>query len=90
MSEMTTLNLTQQAVHNIHKMNDHVRHILAEEGPTERYAKAAGSLARSLTAMIGLGGRITADGDLSLYCMNDRIHYGVNYDRHSDTWSVNS
>jgi hypothetical protein len=72
-----------------HVIADHYGH-----GGAEHLA-ALESFATSITAMLGLGGRITADGDLSLYGVSPTIHFGVNWspdrrDQLVGTWSVNS
>lgn len=54
------------------------------------YTKTVRSLAYSITSMIGLGGHVAADGELSLICFNEYLTYGVNFSRSDNTWSVNS
>lgn len=51
--------------------------------------KQAESLLVSLRAVFGLGGKIYAEDDLSLYGVSF-IHYGMIYHRSTGTWSVHS
>lgn len=79
-----TIEITEQAQKVIVTMRDmlsHVRHAIGENDPM--YVKMAESLAFSLTTMLGLGGRITSDGDCELYCVGPYLTYGVNF--HSKT-----
>jgi hypothetical protein len=100
-TENKTLELTQEALKTLHAMGDKVREIGANYGrESKEFSKAASSLAFSLIQMLNLGGRISKDGELSLYCVTNNdvpyLHdFGVNYHRSDkdDTygeWSVNS
>lgn len=75
-----TLEITDEASKVIVNMRDKLsqaRHAIGENDPM--YVKMAESLAFSLITMLGLGGRITADGDVDLYCVGEFITYGVNF-----------
>jgi hypothetical protein len=66
-----------QVISNMQARLNTVAHGIGEHH--EATTKMALSLSRSLIQMMRLGGRITADGELSLYCRNDYIDYGVNF-----------
>ena len=73
----TTISFSPQAVETIQRMADHVSRLGAfYGGDSPEACRAAASLARSLAAVIGLGGRITKDSDLGLYGASF-IAYGV-------------
>lgn len=75
-----TIEITDDASKVIVNMRDklsNVRHAIGENDPM--YVKMAESLAFSLTTMLGLGGKITSDGDVELYCIGEYITYGVNF-----------
>lgn len=78
-----TLRFSPLAVKTLHAMSDHVLWLREHFGEdSSEHVRAAASLARSLVAMIGLGGEVTRDGDLSLYGVSDTgLHYGVNFSR---------
>ena len=75
-----TVEITNDAVQVMQRMWNRVSAIGDGYGyRSEEYMQAAQSLSRSLVAMHGLKpARITADGELSLYCIGN-IHFGVNW-----------
>lgn len=76
------IDFTPEAKTTINAMNDHCNKIEAMFGPDHEYTiKANRSLRGALVTMIGLGGRIGKDGDLSLFGSNEFIAYGVNFSR---------
>lgn len=73
----TVIAFDQRAVQTIQRMGDHVATLRSFYGEhSAEHGRAAASLAHSLQAMIGLGGRVSQDGQLGLYAVSD-IHYGV-------------
>jgi hypothetical protein len=88
---------TPEAKTTITEMENQVRKIAVYYGEnSDLYRNASDSLRRSLVALIGLGGRVSKDtSELSLFCHNEFIAYGVNWSpnwefEHAGTWSVNS
>lgn len=52
--------------------------VAAAYGPaSDEYLKMVGSLTQAMSNMFRLGGRVTKDGELSLYVVARSIHYGV-------------
>ena len=95
------LGFTPEAKNTVSAMRGRVQEIGAAFGrESKEFADAASSLAMSLSSMIGLGGNISEDSDLSLYGVNEFICYGVNWSPAKrdaawphdlpGTWSVNS
>lgn len=85
------LTITPRGQQNIRNMADKVRQISFQHGETSKEAtESAVSLASCLARVFELGGRIMGEDDLSLYCTNRYIDYGVNWSERSGTWSVNS
>lgn len=77
MAESVTLEITEAAESNISAMLVRVGTIGATYGESSpEYKLASDSLLTSLAQVLRLGGRITAEDDLSLYCVSF-IHYGV-------------
>lgn len=77
MPDDLTITLTPEAQLEIQKMHSHVINIIAEYGTdSDEYRMTADSLMRVLADLCRLGGRITRDGDLSLYGVT---HYGMHY-----------
>jgi hypothetical protein len=73
----TVITLDPRAVQTIERMTDHVTTLGRFYGTASpAHAIAAASLAHSLRTMIRLGGRITEEGELSLYGVSF-IDYGV-------------
>lgn len=74
----TDLRFTPEARQTITAMKDRVNELRAWYGPDHAATmKAERSLAAVLVTMIGLGGFIGKDGDISLFCRNEHIAYGV-------------
>ncbi len=96
-----TIELTEQALRNITRMYDRVQYVGDVYGEmSDEHQKMRASLFHCLIGMFRLGGRITAEDDLSLYCVSPTIHYGMNFspkrledggrDPLLGTWSLNS
>lgn len=96
----TKLEFTEQAIGTINAMRARCTRIAAEFGIySKEHVEALESLCSSLVAMIGLGGRISKDAELSLYGVSF-IDYGVIFhsvhvafgERHPllGSWSVHS
>jgi hypothetical protein len=92
---------TDSADKTIYNMRMYVNNIGLFYGiASKQYTDASNSLMNCLAQMIHLGGKISSDGDLDLYCVTQNITYGVNF--HSGqksenedapipgTWSINS
>lgn len=96
----THLELTEAAIATIGEMQEQVIQVALQYGQcSEEHCEMVWSLLHALIGMIRLGGRITTDYELSLYCVSPTIHYGVNFSaaRQGDqrdplrgTWSLNS
>ena len=72
-----TIEFTQEALKTIEAMENQCHEIRHFYGDSHRKTRRAyQTLAHSLRAMIGLGGRISRDEDLSLYGVGF-IHYGI-------------
>lgn len=73
----TVIAFDQRAVQTVQRMGDYVARLRSFYGEDSvEHRQAAASLAHSLQAMIGLGGRVSQDGELGLYGVS-LIHYGV-------------
>ncbi len=96
----TKLELTERAMLNITAMQERVNVVQSLYGPlSDEHQEMLRSLLHALIGMIRLGGRISAEDDLSLYGVTPHIHYGVNFspERNGDrrdpvlgSWSINS
>lgn len=77
MAESVTLEITEAAEGNISAMLVRVNQIQMQYGVnSDEWQRAVSSCNSALANMLRLGGRITAEDDLSLYCVSF-IHYGV-------------
>lgn len=93
-----SLTFTPDAHIRVGKMKDRCWEIGNHYGSDSReYREAVKTLMVALVAMIGLAGKVSADAfsDLSLYCRNEFIDYGVTFFPTDDggpggTWSVDA
>ena len=100
-----TIELTDEAVQTVHNMRTLVNELRACYSPGHDFTMAAeSSFAHVMGTMIGLGGKVSMDGPLSLYGITSYgMHYGVIFHRSNrprpveadwipqhGTWSVHS